>query len=365
MAKSPAKESSAEPTNKIAEARARNLDIALQQIHKDFGEGSILRMAGNEKVDVAVIPTGNILIDQALGVGGFARGRVVEVYGPESSGKTTLTLTVIAQAQKAGGIAAFIDVEHALDPNYARRLGVKMDELLVSQPSSGEEALRICETLVRSNALDVIVIDSVAALVTRQELEGDIGDSTVGAQARLMSAALRKLTAIISKARTCCIFTNQIREKIGVMFGNPETTPGGKALKFYSSVRVDIRRIGAIKSSDGTVTGNRTKVKIVKNKLAPPYTEAEFDIMYNEGISNVGSMLDLAMEHDILQKRGSWISYKGTQLAQGRDAAKEALKTDTKLYEEIEQAVKAKLAEKGISTGGGGSPAAAAAEKAE
>lgn len=347
MAKSTAKESAAEATsNKIAEARARNLDLAIQQIQKDYGEGSILRMAGNEKVDVAVIPTGNILIDQALGVGGFARGRVVEVYGPESSGKTTLTLTAIAQAQKAGGLAAFIDVEHALDPNYARRLGVKMDELLVSQPSSGEEALRICETLVRSNALDVIVIDSVAALVTRQELEGEIGDSTVGAQARLMSAALRKLTAIISKARTCCIFTNQIREKIGVMFGNPETTPGGKALKFYASVRVDIRRIGAIKSSDGTVTGNRTKVKIVKNKLAPPYTEAEFDIMYNEGISNVGSMLDLAMEYDILQKRGSWISYKGSQLAQGRDAAKEALKADTKLYEEIELAVKNKLAEK-------------------
>lgn len=359
MAKSPAKESSAEPTNKIAEARARNLDIALQQIHKDFGEGSILRMAGNEKVDVAVIPTGNILIDQALGVGGFARGRVVEVYGPESSGKTTLTLTVIAQAQKAGGIAAFIDVEHALDPNYARRLGVKMDELLVSQPSSGEEALRICETLVRSNALDVIVIDSVAALVTRQELEGDIGDSTVGAQARLMSAALRKLTAIISKARTCVIFTNQIREKIGVMFGNPETTPGGKALKFYASVRVDIRRIGAIKSSDGTVTGNRTKCKVVKNKLAPPYTEAEFDIMYNEGISNVGSMLDLAMEHDVLQKRGSWISYKGSQLAQGRDAAKEALKADTKLYEEIELAVKTKLAEKNGTAPPAGAPAPA------
>jgi len=352
MAKSPAKESSAEPnTNKIAEARARNLDLAIQQIQKDYGEGSILRMSGDQKVDVVVIPTGNLLIDQALGVGGFARGRVVEVYGPESSGKTTLTLTVVAQAQKTGGLAAFIDVEHALDPNYARRLGVKMDELLVSQPSSGEEALRICETLVRSNALDVIVIDSVAALVTRQELEGEIGDSTVGAQARLMSAALRKLTAIISKARTCVIFTNQIREKIGVMFGNPETTPGGKALKFYASVRVDIRRIGAIKSSDGTVTGNRTKVKIVKNKLAAPYTEAEFDIMYNEGISNVGSMLDLAMEFDVLQKRGSWISYKGTQLAQGRDAAKEALKGDAKLYAEIEEAVKAKLAEKGLPTG--------------
>ncbi len=360
MAKSPSKEASAEAgANKIAEARARNLDLAIQQIQKDYGEGSILRMTKDQKVEVAVIPTGNLLIDQALGVGGFARGRIVEVYGPESSGKTTLTLTAIAQAQKAGGLAAFIDVEHALDPNYARRLGVKMDELLVSQPSSGEEALRICETLVRSNALDVIVVDSVAALVTRQELEGEIGDSTVGAQARLMSAALRKLTAIISKARTCVIFTNQIREKIGVMFGNPETTPGGKALKFYASVRIDIRRIGAIKSSDGTVTGNRTKVKVVKNKLAPPYTEAEFDIMYNEGISNVGSMLDLAMEFDILQKRGSWISYKGTQLAQGRDAAKEALKNDTALYEEIETAVKTKLAEKGLPEGG---VAAAAAE---
>ena len=352
MAKSPSKESSEPNTNKVAEARARNLDLAIQQIHKDYGEGSILRMVGDQKVDVVVIPTGNILIDQALGVGGFARGRVVEIYGPESSGKTTLTLTVIAQAQKTGGLAAFIDVEHALDSNYARRLGVKMDELLVSQPGSGEEALRICETLVRSNALDVIVIDSVAALITRQELEGEIGDSTVGAQARLMSAALRKLTAIISKARTCVIFTNQIREKIGVMFGNPETTPGGKALKFYASVRVDIRRIGAIKSSDGTVIGNRTKVKVVKNKLAPPYTEAEFDIMYNEGISNVGSMLDLAMEYEVLQKRGSWISYKGTQLAQGRDAAKEALKADPALYAEIEETVKAKLAEKGAPAGG-------------
>lgn len=346
MARAP-KESAAESTsNKVAEARARNLDLAIQQIQKDYGEGAILRMGEEHKADVTVIPTGNLLIDQALGVGGFARGRIVEIYGPESSGKTTLTLTVIAQAQKAGGLAAFIDVEHALDPNYARRLGVKMDELLVSQPSSGEEALRICETLVRSNALDVVVIDSVAALVTRQELEGEIGDSTVGAQARLMSAALRKLTAIISKARTTCIFTNQIREKIGVMFGNPETTPGGKALKFYASVRVDIRRIGAIKTTDGTVTGNRTKVKVVKNKLAPPYTEAEFDIMYNEGISNVGSLLDLAMDFDILQKRGSWISYKGTQLAQGRDAAKEVLRNDASVYTEIEAAVKEKLAEK-------------------
>ncbi|WP_009965965.1 recombinase RecA [Verrucomicrobium spinosum] len=366
MARAP-KETSSEPvSNKIADARAKNLEMAIQQIHKDYGEGSILRMGEENRTEISIIPTGNLLIDQALGIGGFPRGRVVEVYGPESSGKTTLTLTVIAQAQKTGGLAAFIDVEHALDPNYARKLGVKMEELLVSQPSSGEEALRICETLVRSNALDVIVIDSVAALVTRQELEGEIGDATVGAQARLMSAALRKLTAIISKARTCCIFTNQIREKVGVMFGNPETTPGGKALKFYSSVRIDIRRIGAIKSSDGTTTGNRTKVKVVKNKLAPPYTEAEFDIMYNEGISGVGSLLDLALEYDILQKRGSWISYKGTQLAQGRDACKEALKADTALYADVEEQVKARLAEKLANSGskssrsnGAGLPSAA------
>ncbi len=364
MARAP-KESSEPASNKIAEARARNLDLAIQQIHKDYGEGSILRMGEGTTVDVAVIPTGNLLIDQALGIGGFPRGRIVEIYGPESSGKTTLTLTVIAQAQKAGGLAAFIDVEHALDPGYARKLGVKMEELLVSQPSSGEEALRICETLVRSNALDVVVIDSVAALVTRQELEGEIGDATVGAQARLMSAALRKLTAIISKARTCCIFTNQIREKVGVMFGNPETTPGGKALKFYSSMRIDIRRIGAIKTADGTNTGNRTRVKVVKNKMAPPYTEAEFDLMYNEGISGVGSMLDLAIEYDILQKRGSWISYKGTQLAQGRDACKDALKADPALYAEVEETVRTMLAEKGgtIAKRGGAAAAAAAAEK--
>ncbi len=297
-------------------------------------------------MEVDVIPTGNLLIDRALGVGGFARGRIVEIYGPESSGKTTLTLTAIAQAQKSGGLAAFIDVEHALDPQYAARLGVNLDDLLVSQPSSGEEALQICEALVRSNAIDVIVVDSVAALVTKQELEGEIGDSTVGAQARLMSAALRKLTSFISKARTVCIFTNQIREKIGVMFGNPETTPGGRALKFYASVRVDIRRIGQIKGSDGVIAGNRTKIKVVKNKVAPPFTECEFDIMYNEGISSVGSLLDLATEYDIIQKRGSWISYNGSQIAQGRDAAKEALKSNPELYAEIEEQVKAKMDEK-------------------
>ncbi len=331
---------------KLAAARKRNLDLALSQIQKDFGENAIMRLGDNVKMEVDVIPTGNLLIDRALGVGGFARGRIVEIYGPESSGKTTLTLTAIAQAQKSGGLAAFIDVEHALDPQYAARLGVNLDDLLVSQPSSGEEALQICEALVRSNAIDVIVVDSVAALVTKQELEGEIGDSTVGAQARLMSAALRKLTSFISKARTVCIFTNQIREKIGVMFGNPETTPGGRALKFYASVRVDIRRLGQIKGSDGVIAGNRTKIKVVKNKVAPPFTECEFDIMYNEGISSVGSLLDLATEYDIIQKRGSWISYNGSQIAQGRDAAKEALKSNPELYAEIEEQVKAKMDEK-------------------
>lgn len=330
--------------NRLADARAKNLDLAISQIQKDFGDAAIMRLGDSQRMDVESIPTGNLLIDRALGVGGFPRGRIVEIFGPESSGKTTLTLTLIAQAQKAGGLAAFVDVEHALDPQYAKRLGVNLEELLVSQPSSGEEALRIVETLVRSNALDVIVLDSVAALVTKQELDGEIGDSTVGAQARLMSAAMRKLTAMISKARSICVFTNQIREKIGVMFGNPETTPGGRALKFYSSVRVDIRRIGSIKAASGEVTGNRTKIKIVKNKVAPPYTEAEFDIMYNEGISSVGSLIDLAIDYEILQKRGSWFSYKGTQVAQGRDAVKEALKADQTLYAELEEEVRARLA---------------------
>src|SRR6187431_1366275 len=341
-----AKQTSEETASeKLQEARKRNLDLAISHIQKEFGETAIMRLGDDRCVDVDVIPTGNLLIDRALGVGGFPCGRIVEVFGPESSGKTTLTLTIIAQAQKRGGLAAFVDVEHALDPQYARKLGVDLDDLLVSQPSSGEEALRIVETLVRSNALDVIVLDSVAALVTKQELEGEIGDSTVGAQARLMSAALRKLTSLISKARTCCVFTNQIREKIGVMFGNPETTPGGKALKFYASVRIDIRRIGAIRQTDGVVTGNRTRVKVVKNKVAPPFTEAEFDIMYNEGISSAGALLDVALEKQVIEKRGSWLSYKGTQLAQGRDAGKDALKSDPALYQEIEAAVKAKLEE--------------------
>ncbi len=341
-AATPARDKAAE---KLAEARKKNLDLAISSIQKEFGESAIMRLGDENCVDVDVIPTGNLLIDRALGVGGFPRGRIVEVYGPESSGKTTLTLTAIAQAQALGGLAAFIDVEHALDPQYAKKLGVNLDDLLISQPSSGEEALQICEALVRSNAIDVVVLDSVAALVTKQELAGEIGDSTVGTQARLMSAAMRKLTALIAKARTVCIFTNQIREKIGVMFGNPETTPGGRALKFFSSVRVDIRRIGQIKSTDGVVQGNRTRVKIVKNKVAPPFREAEFDIMYSEGISSVGTLLDLALEYNLIQKRGSWFSYDGDQLAQGRDAAKEALKADEKLYAEIEEKVKKELSE--------------------
>jgi recombination protein RecA len=338
-----AKSDDSTPTDKASAARLKNLDLAIQQIEKDYGSEAIRRLGDATVSQVEAIPTGNIMIDRALGVGGFPRGRIIEIYGPESSGKTTLTLTAIAQAQKLGGHAAFIDVEHALDPSYARKLGVNLDELLVSQPSSGEEALRICETLVRSNALDIIVLDSVAALVTKSELEGEIGDAVVGAQARLMSNALRKLTSFISKANTICLFTNQIREKIGVMFGNPETTPGGKALKFYASVRVDIRRIGQIKNNEGGVSGNRTKIKVVKNKVAPPFTEAEFDIMYAEGISNTGSLLDLALEKGIVEKRGSWLSYKGNQLAQGRDAAKEILKSDAKIYAEIEAEVLATL----------------------
>ncbi len=326
--------------DKVAAARKKNLDLAISQIQKDFGETAIIRLGDGVRVDVDVIPTGNLLIDRALGVGGFPRGRIVEVYGPESSGKTTLTLTAIAQAQKAGGLAAFIDVEHALDPAYAEKLGVNIDDLLVSQPNSGEEALQICEALVRSNAIDIIVLDSVAALVTKQELAGEIGDSTVGAQARLMSAAMRKLTSLIAKARTTCIFTNQIREKIGVMFGNPETTPGGRALKFFASVRVDIRRIAQIKATDGSIQGSRTRIKVVKNKVAAPFKEAEFDIMYNEGISSVGSLIDLAIEFDIVQKRGSWFSYSGAQLGQGRDATKVALNENEELYTEIETKVK-------------------------
>jgi recombination protein RecA len=324
--------------------RDRNLELAIQSIAKEYGEGAIMRLGDDTaKLKVEVIPTGCISIDNALGVGGFPRGRIIEIFGPESSGKTTLTLTLLAQAQKMGGVGAFIDVEHALDPQYASKLGVNMKELLVSQPDSGEEALTIAETLIKSNAVDVVVVDSVAALITKNELEGQMGDATVGAQARLMSQAMRKLTSFISKAKTICVFTNQIREKIGVMFGNPETTPGGKALKFYSSVRVDIRRIGALKTPDGTVFGSRTRIKVVKNKVAPPFTECEFDILYNEGISRDGSLLDLATELGVVEKKGAWLYFEGAQIAQGRDAAKEELKNQPALYAKIEKTLKQKM----------------------
>ena len=320
---------------KLAAARKRNLDLALSQIQKDFGENAIMRLGDNVKMEVDVIPTGNLLIDRALGVGGFARGRIVEIYGPESSGKTTLTLTAIAQAQKSGGLAAFIDVEHALDPQYAARLGVNLDDLLVSQPSSGEEALQICEALVRSNAIDVIVVDSVAALTPKAEIEGEMGDQKMGLQARLMSQALRKLTANISKTNTCCIFINQLREKIGVMFGNPETTTGGNALKFYASVRIDVRKVTQLKDGEDP-TGNRTRVKIVKNKMAPPFRKAEFDIVFGEGISKIGEIVDLGVEFDIIKKSGSWFSYGESKLAQGREAVKKLLMDNPELCEEIE-----------------------------
>jgi recombination protein RecA len=326
--------------------KEKALELAVSQIERQFGKGSIMKLGeAHGKMAIDAISTGAIALDIGLGIGGIPRGRVIEIYGPESSGKTTIVQHIIAECQRQGGVAALIDAEHALDANYARNCGVQIDDLFISQPDTGEQALEIAEALVRSGALDVVAVDSVAALVPRAELEGDMGDAHVGLQARLMSQALRKLTGAISRSRTSVVFTNQLREKVGVMFGNPETTPGGRALKFYASVRIDIRRIGAIKQTDGTVTGNRTRLKVVKNKVAPPFTEAEFDIMYNEGISSTGALLDLALEKQIVEKRGSWLSYKGAQLAQGRDAAKEVLKNDQALYEEVEIAVKAKLDE--------------------
>jgi recombination protein RecA len=327
----------------VAVERNRALDLALSQIEKQFGKGSIMRLGNKEAiVPIAVIPTGSLSFDAALGVGGFPRGRVVEVFGPESSGKTTITLQVIAEAQKMGGMAAFVDAEHALDPAYAKRLGVDVDNLLVSQPDYGEQALEITEALVRSGAIDVLVVDSVAALVPKAELEGEMGDSHMGLQARLMSQALRKLTGTVSKSRTCLIFINQIREKIGVMFGNPETTTGGRALKFYSSVRVDIRRIAAIKEGD-QVIGSRTKVKVVKNKTAAPFREAEFDILYGEGISREGDLLDLAVNNNVVEKSGSWFSYKTDRIGQGRENARAFLKENKDFYARIEAEVKKAL----------------------
>jgi recombination protein RecA len=327
----------------MADERNRAIDLAFAQIEKQFGKGSIMRLGSKEAiVPISVISTGAISFDAALGVGGFPRGRVVEVFGPESSGKTTITLQVIAEAQKAGGMAAFVDAEHALDPGYAKKLGVDVDNLLVSQPDYGEQALEITEALVRSNAIDVLVVDSVAALVPKAELDGEMGDSHMGLQARLMSQALRKLTGTVSKSRTCLIFINQIREKIGVMFGNPETTTGGRALKFYASVRVDIRRIAAIKEGD-LVVGSRTKVKIVKNKVAAPFREAEFDIMYGEGISREGDLLDLAVNQNILEKSGSWFSYKGERIGQGRENARQFLKDNKEVMVRLEAEVRKTL----------------------
>ncbi len=324
------------------DTKGKAIESALANIEKKFGKGSIMRLGERPHEEVGAISTNCLSIDAAIGVGGMPRGRIVEIYGPESSGKTTLALQVVASAQALGGIAAFIDAEHAMDPVYAEKLGVNVDDLLISQPDSGEQALEIAETLVRSNSVDVIVIDSVAALVPRAELDGDMGDSHMGLQARLMSQALRKLTGIVSSSNTCFIFINQLRDKIGVMFGSPETTTGGKALKFYASVRVDIRRIGAIKEGDKMV-GNRTRVKIVKNKVAPPFRECEFDIMYGEGISREGDLLDLAVNNEIVEKSGAWFSYEGERLGQGRENSKNTLKENREVFDRIENAVKIAL----------------------
>ncbi len=326
------------------DARMRNLDIALKQIGKEFGDGAIMRLGDHSHRNVPTISTGALTFDLALGIGGFPRGRVTEIYGPESSGKTTVCLHVLANAQRAGGLCAFIDTEHALDPQYARKIGVTTEDLLVSQPDCGEDALNIAETLVRSNSLDVLIVDSVAALVPRAEIEGQMGDSHVGLQARLMSQALRKLTGVINRSRTAMIFTNQIREKIGVMFGNPETTPGGRALKFYSSVRVDIRKVATIKAPNGEAMGNRCKVKIVKNKLAAPFKLAEFDILYSEGISRTGSILDVAVDLKLIEKRGSWFSFEDEQIGQGREKTKDALAADPELEKRILNRIRENLA---------------------
>jgi recombination protein RecA len=329
---------------KIAEKK-KALENAMAQIDKQFGKGAVMKLGDNVHMNVETISTGSIGLDMALGVGGLPRGRIIEIFGPESSGKTTLALHVIAEAQKKGGEAAFIDAEHALDPVYARKLGVDIDNLIVSQPDTGEQALEITEALVRSGAIDVIVIDSVAALVPKAEIDGEMGDSHVGLQARLMSQALRKLSGIINKSKTIAIFINQLREKVGIMFGNPEVTTGGRALKFYSSVRLDIRRIEAIKS-EGTVIGNRTRVKVVKNKVAPPFRETEFDIIYGEGISRTGSVLDIAVENDIIVKSGSWFAYNGARIGQGRENAKQYLKDNPAVLDEVEAKIRSMISEK-------------------
>ncbi len=326
--------------------KQKALEQVLTQIEKQYGKGSIMKLGENSKnVDIEVIPTGCLALDSALGVGGVPRGRIVEIYGPESSGKTTVALHIISETQKKGGIAAFIDAEHALDPSYAAKLGVNLDDLYVSQPDTGEQALDITESLVRSGAIDIIVIDSVAALTPRAEIEGEMGDQHVGLQARLMSQALRKLTGITNKSKTCVIFINQLREKVGVMFGNPETTPGGKALKFYASVRIDVRKADALKGTDGLI-GNRTKAKIVKNKVAPPFKTAEFDIIYGEGISQVGCIIDMAVEYGVVDKSGAWFSYNGEKFAQGREKAKDYLKDNEEFRNEIELKIRQAMSNK-------------------
>ncbi|MGH7196802.1 MAG: recombinase RecA [Candidatus Saccharimonadales bacterium] len=327
-------------TQTADEGKLKALGLAMEQIEKQFGSGAVMRLGERPSIKVDFIPSGALSLDLALG-GGYPRGRIIEIYGPESSGKTTLTLHAIAECQRKGGTAAFIDAEHALDPTYAKKVGVNTDRLLISQPDNGEQALEICETLVRSNAVDLIVVDSVAALVPQAEIEGEMGDSHMGLQARLMSQALRKLTGIINKSKATVVFINQIRMKIGVMFGNPETTTGGNALKFYSSVRLDIRRTGQIKVGE-EVIGNRTKVKVVKNKIAPPFRQAEFDIMYNEGISKTGDVLDLAVQHAVIDKAGAWFAYKDSKIGQGREAAKQYLKENSKALDEVEKAVREK-----------------------
>mgnify|MGYP000849498171 FL=1 len=325
------------------DAKLKALKLTLDKLDKAYGKGTVMKMSDAPVVDVEVIPSGSLGLDIALGVGGYPRGRVIEIYGPESSGKTTLTLHAIAEAQKAGGIAAFIDAEHAFDRFYAQNLGVDIDNLIISQPDNGEQALEIADNLVRSGAIDMVVIDSVAALTPKSEIEGEMGDSKMGLHARLMSQALRKLTGSISKTNCTMIFINQLREKIGVMFGNPETTTGGNALKFYASVRLDIRRSTQIKDSDGNVLGNKTRVKVVKNKVAPPFRLAEFDIMYGQGVSKVGEILDVAVEHDIVKKSGSWFSYDDTKLGQGRDAVKNMIKDNPELMDELEEKIKVVL----------------------
>ena len=350
-----------EPKAATNEGKNKALGLALEQIEKQFGKGSIMKLGEDHAQKVETIPTGSISLDLALG-GGLPKGRVIEIYGPESSGKTTLTLHAIAEVQKNGGTAAFIDAEHALDPSYAKRIGVDVENLLLSQPDNGEQALEITETLVRSNAVDIIVVDSVAALVPRAEIEGDMGDSLPGLQARLMSQALRKLTGVINRSKATVIFINQIRMKIGVMFGNPETTTGGNALKFYASVRMDIRRISQIKQGDAVI-GNRTRVKVVKNKIAPPFREAEFDIMYNEGISRSGDILDLAVTHNVVEKSGAWFAYGGQKIGQGREAAKSYLAENTKVMAEI--AAKVRADANGGTAGGGGDTGGGSGEGAK